>query len=479
MTQLQIGIGHVRRAGCLLMMSLVAACSLAPVYTRPVSAVVPGSFKETPGWQVAVPSESVMRGEWWTLFNDSVLDALERQVPAANQTVAAAKAAYDQSRAVVREQRAALLPTVGLSAGTTAVGSFGSGTPVVSKSGSGANAGDRNYTVGVGATWEPDFWGRIGNAATQAGALAEASHADLVNATLSAQGEVALDYIQLRGVEAQKGILESTVLAYDRALTITTNRYNVGVAARADVLQAETALRNARASTADLDRLRSLFEHAIAVLVGENPSTFSIPPGPVIDSVPEVPAVLPSDLLQRRPDIAAAERSVAAANAAIGIAHAAYFPAFGLSGDAGFNAGGLAALFDSASSLWSLGLTGTLSLLDFGAHSAQVDQARAAYEQTVAQYRGNALVAFQQTEDQLAAVRVLEGVATERDGAAAAANQAEQIARNQYLAGQIGYSDLIVVQATALSARLALVQAVVNRQTAAISLIQAIGGSWK
>lgn len=469
-----------RCVAALLLASAAASCSLAPVYTRPVTATVPASFKEAPGWKVAVPSEAVMRGEWWTLFNDPLLDALEQQVPAANQTLAAAQAAYTQARAVVQEQRATLMPTVALSAGGTAVGSLGSGTPTVGKAaGSTSSAASRNYTVTLGATWEPDFWGRVGNAVTQAGALAEASGADLVNATLSAQGELSLDYIQLRGLEAQKAILDSTVAAYERALTINTNRYAVGVAARADVLQAETALRNARASGSDLDRQRALFEHSIAVLVGRNPSTFSVAVAPFTGSAPDVPAVIPSDLLQRRPDIAAAERRVAAANASIGIARAAYFPAIGLNGDTGFSARSLSTLFDSASSVWSLGMTGALTLLDFGAHSAQVDQARSAYDQAVAEYRGTVLVAFQQTEDQLAAVRILEAVATDRSGAAAAASEAEQIARNQYLAGQIGYADLIVVQATALAARLAEAQALVNRQTAAISLIQAIGGGWQ
>jgi NodT family efflux transporter outer membrane factor (OMF) lipoprotein len=331
----------------------------------------------------------------------------------------------------------------------------------------------------VGATWEPDLWGRIGNSVKQAGALAQASKADLATATLSAQGELALDYVQLRGIEIQQAILAATIDAYQKAFTITTNRYNAGVVARSDVLQAETALRNARADAADLDRQRAAFEHAIAVLVGENPSTFSLPAASLNRAVPEVPALLPAALLERRPDVAAAERRVAAANAAIGIERAAFFPTIDLSGDAGFNARKLGSLFDAASSVWSLGLTGVLTLLDFGARSARVAEARAAYAQTVAIYRQTVLTAFQQTEDQLAAVRVLAVVAHERTAAAVAATRAEEIARNQYLAGQIGYSDVIVAQTAALSARRAEAQSVIDRQSAAISLIQAIGGSWR
>jgi NodT family efflux transporter outer membrane factor (OMF) lipoprotein len=247
---------------------------------------------------------------------------------------------------------------------------------------------------------------------------------------------------------------------------------------RSDVLQAETALRNARADAADLDRQRALFEHAIAVLVGENPSVFTLPPAPRNTTVPDAPSIVPSTLLERRPDIAAAERRVAAANAAIGIERAAFFPDIALSGDVGYNAQRIGALFNPASGLWSLGVSGVLTLLDFGERSARVDEARAAYEQAVANYRQTTLTAFQQTEDQLAAARILETVAAERAGAAAAANGAEAIARNQYLAGQISYADLIVAQTVALASRRAEAQALVDRRTAAISLIQAIGGHW-
>jgi len=460
---------------------LLVGCSLSPTYRRP-QVDIPASFKEEPGWQAAAPADAVARGEWWKLFNDPVLNDLQQQVLVSNQNLAAAKAAYDQSRGLVRELRSSLLPVVSLSASGTKVGSFGEGSPAVGSTGtvssSSTSSGNARYAVSIGASWEPDLWGRIGDSVRQAGALAQASAADLTNATLAAQGELALDYVQLRSLEAQERVLSATIDAYQRALSITQNRYDSGVVGRTDVLQAETALRNARADNADLGRQRAVFEHAIAVLVGVNPSTFKLPDAEWVRVIPDVPAVLPATLLERRPDIASAERRVAAANFSIGIERSAFFPSISLSGDAGYSGRNLGSLFESANSVWSLGLTGALTLLDFGGRSARVDQARAAYEQTVAQYRQTALLAFQQIEDQLAAVRVLKFVASEREAAAVAANRAEEISRNQYLAGQIGYSDVIVVQTAALSARQAEIQAVVDQQSAAIGLIQALGGHW-
>ena len=460
--------------------TLLSGCSMAPHYSRPAQPI-PASFKEAPGWRAAAPSDEIAKGQWWKLFADPVLDELEARVLVSNQNLAAAAAAYRQARATVSEQRAALLPTVDLSAGATRAGTFGSGTTTINNSGgveSSNSSGSKRYTVSIGASWEPDLWGRIGSAVNQARANAEASRADLVNATLSAQGELALDYVQLRGLEAQQAILDATIKAYARALTITTNRYNAGVVARVDVLQAETQLRNARGDSADLVRQRAIFEHAIAVLVGENPSTFAITPAPWNRAVPEVPAVLPSALIERRPDVAAAERRVAAANQQIGIERAAFFPTIGLSGDVGANSSKLGSLFNVASSVWSLGLTGALTLLDFGARAARVKEARAAYEQAAATYRQTVLTAFQQTEDELSAVRVLATVGDERVAAAAAANRVEQLTQNQYLAGILGYSDVITAQTTALSARRTEASAIVDRQVAAISLIQAIGGTW-
>eukprot|EP00741_Cyanophora_paradoxa_P009051 tig00001467_g8764.t1 len=369
-----------------------------------LAAALLSGFKEAPGWRPATPSDALAKGEWWTMFGDPVLDDLERRVIVSNQNLAAAKATYDAARALVREQRAAALPTVSLQTNANDSGGLAANSSI-------KPAG--SIQLGLQASWEPDLWGKIGNTVSQARAQAQASAADLANATLSAQAELALDYVQLRGIEAQKAALDATVVDYERALTITTNLYNAGVSARADVLQAETALRNARGDAADLVRQRALLEHAIAVLVGK----------------------IHRASRSRRPRPGTARA-------------------------------------------WSLGLTGALTLLDFGARTAKVDQARAQYAQTVASYRQAVLTAFQQVEDQLAAVRVLDTVATERAAAATAANAAERIARNQYGAGTVAYSSVIVAQNTALAARNTDILAVVNRQVAAVSLVQAIGGGW-
>jgi NodT family efflux transporter outer membrane factor (OMF) lipoprotein len=441
-------------------------------HTAPTAVAIPASFKEAPGWRVAVPSDEVARGQWWLLFNDPVLSGLEEKVSVSNQTVAASRAAYEQARALVSVQRAALFPT--LSASGSAADSGAS-----SSSGTGGATSSSKYGLSIGATWEPDLWGKLGNSVTQAGALAQASAGDLLNATLSARGELALNYVQLRGIDAQKSLLDATIAGYTQALAITRNRYNAGVAATSDVLQAQTALSNAQGDRADLDRQRALLEHAIAVLVGENPSSFVLASQPWQPVIPAIPSTLPAALLERRADVAAAERRVAAANANIGIQRAAYFPTLSLSGDAGQNAASLGKLFDASSSVWSLGMTGLFTLLDFGAHAGQVAEVKAQFEQASTNYRQSVLTAVQQTEDNLVATRVLAEVSSDRSAASAAADKAEQIAQNQYKAGLIGYADAIVAQTAAYNARNANVQAIISQQSAAIALIQAIGGSWE
>jgi NodT family efflux transporter outer membrane factor (OMF) lipoprotein len=456
----------------------LSGCSFAPTYHRP-TAQIPATFKEAPGWRAAAPADAIAKGQWWLLFNDPVLTDLEAKVAINNQNVAAAAAAYAQARATVRELRASLFPSVTLNSQATRAGSFGSAT-IINNSGtvSSISSGSRRYSVSLGGSWEPDLWGRISNQVSQQKAQAQASEADLNNATLSAQGELAANYVQLRGLEAQKAILDSTVAAYAKALTITNNRYTQGVVAKVDVLQAQTQLNSAQADAADLVRQRSALEHAIAVLIGQNPSSFSLPEQAWNRTVPQVPAILPAALLERRPDVAAAERRVAAANAAIGIEKAAFFPTLTLSGSVGSTSSTLGSLFTAASSIWSLGAQGALTLLDFGARTARVAEARAAYEQAVATYRQTVLAAFQQVEDELAAGQVLAYVGDQRAQAAASATQVEALTQNQYVAGQIAYTDAITAQTTALTARRTEAQAIVDRQTSAITLIQAIGGAW-
>jgi NodT family efflux transporter outer membrane factor (OMF) lipoprotein len=509
----------LRATTALAALFALSACDLAPHYHPPVTATA-SAFKEAPGWQPAQPADAIAKGQWWLLFNDPVLTGLETRVVIDNQNVASYAAQYEQARAAVREARAAFFPTVDLNAGATRAGSFGhtttivtggtgtiggtgtttgTGTGVGTGTGSGTGAGtgtgggttststvtqvsngtgSRRYSITVGASWEPDLWGRVRNSVRQQSALAQASQADLANATLSAQGELALDYFQLRGLEQQKRILDATVAAYSRALQITTNRYNQGVVARIDVLQAQTQLQNAQATDADLSRQRATFEHAIAVLVGQNPSTFTLAEAPWAPVVPDVPGTLPSELLERRPDVAAAERRVAAANANIGVQRAAFFPTIGLTGQLGSEASSLGSLFSASSSIWSLGANLAETLLDFGARSARVAEARAAYDQAVADYRQTVLSAIQQVEDELVAARIYAYVAGQRASAADAATRVEQLTQNQYLGGIISYTDVITTQTTALSAREEAALAIVDRQAAAVSLVQAIGGSW-
>ncbi len=472
-------LSQAAKAIALLGPCALAACNLAPAHRPPTTVAIAPAYKEAPGWSVAVPSDAVARGAWWELFGDPALDALESKVEVTNQTVAQYRAAYAAARALVRVQRSALFPTVTGQASAGRQGSFGNAAPAGSGGTTtpGTTSGD-SFALQIGASWEPDLWGRLGNGVNQARANAQASAGDLANATLSARGELATDYLALRGIDAQRALLDLTCTAYARALAITRSRYGAGSAPHSDVFLAQTALDNAEAERRDLDRQRALLEHAIAVLAGENPSTFALAPVAWQPMVPEVPSTIESALLQRRPDIAAAERRVAAANANIGIQRAAFFPAVTLSGDSGLGASSLGSLFAASSSFWSVGISGLVTLLDFGARQGQVDQARAQFDAAGASYRQTVLTGFQQVEDNLAAQAVYADVARVRDDAADAANRAEGSARAQYLAGTVDYSSVIVAQTAAYAARQNRIQSVVDRQTATVALIQAIGGKW-
>lgn len=450
----------------------LGGCAVGPDYKRPATVDV-SAFKEAEGWVPAAPADALERGPWWSLFNDPVLDQLEARVVVSNQNVALAVAAYAQARALVREQRASLFPTVTLDGGASRSRSSGNTT-----TGTTGRVGN-NYQLSIGGSWEPDVWGRLGRAVDSATAGEQASAADLASAKLSAQGELAANYFSLRQTDAQKTLLESTLAGYQRALEITQNRYASGIAAKTDVLQAQTQLANAQADTAGLQRQRAQLEHAIAVLVGEAPGNFTLPPAEWKPSVPDVPLVVPSELLQRRPDIAAAERRVASANEQIGIAKSAYFPSLSLSASAGSSASRVADLFKAATNVWSLGLSAAQLIFDAGATGARVDGARAAHEQAVARYRQTVLTAFQDVEDQLSATRVLLTQQELRRQASQAADQVEQQVLNRYRSGQVSYTEVITAQATALSARRALVQAMADRQTTAVALIQSLGGGWQ
>ncbi|HZV92512.1 MAG TPA: efflux transporter outer membrane subunit [Caldimonas sp.] len=452
-----------------LALSALGACTVGTPYVRP-DAPTPPAYKEAAGWVPAEPADALERGAWWTLFGDAELDRLESKVEVSNQNVAAAVANYAQARALVRVDQAALFPTLGATAGASRSGG-GGGSGGVSRSGNSLQAG-------LDASWAPDVWGRLRLAVSGAEASAQASEADLAAATLSAQALLATDYFALREADAEEALLRRTVAGYERAVTITQNSYDAGISAKTDLLQAQTTLENARATLVGLTHQRAQLEHAIAVLVGLPPADFRIDVAPWVMNVPTVPPGVPSTLLQRRPDIAAAERAVAAANAQIGIQRSAYFPSLSLSGSFGFASSTASRLFSAPSSLWSVGLSVAQTIFDAGATRARVEGAEAARDAAVAQYRQTVLAAFQNVEDQLSASRTLEAQEGSRRRASAAADLVEQQLLNQYRAGQVGYTSVVTAQASALSARQTLVQLVSSRQASAVALIQALGGGW-
>jgi len=457
-----------------VLLALGACTALAP--DQKVDPPTSAQYLEPPpGWMAAAPADTLARGPWWTLFGDPVLDQLAPQVAVSNQNVAAAAAAVEESRAAVREQRAAFFPSLSLNAGATRSGTGGHATASVS---AGASNGTR-FSLGLGASWEPDLWGRIANTVSAATATAQASEADLANATLSAQTTFVIDYLSVREADAETVTLQTTIAGYERALQITRNRYNAAIAQKSDVLQAQTTLANAQADLAQLQQQRAQLFHAMAVLAGQPPATFQLPAGDWHSAaVPAVPVGVPSELLQRRPDIAAAERRVAAANADIGVARAAYFPSLTLSGSANQGAAHLGDLFNASSFAWSLGVSLAETIFDGGARTARVDQARAAWKQAVAQYRQTVLTAFSSVEDQLSAATSLEQQQALRQIASQAADQTEQEMQNRYKAGLVAYTDVVTAQASALSARRALMQVSLDRQTAAINMVAALGGGW-
>jgi len=465
--------------------SILTGCAVGPTYKVPTSAESP-VYKEAEGFVVAAPADTLEKGPWWELFGDPVLNDLAASVEVSNQNVAAAVANYAQARALVAQQRAALFPTVNLTGSADRTGSRrgSSAGTVVTNNGvttvTGGSGGSNNtsYQLNIGGSWEPDIWGRLRAGVTGAQASAQASAADLAAARLSAQGELAADYFQLRELDAELGLLATTIEGYERVRQITSNRFNAGIAAKSDVLQAETQLANAKDNQLGLVLQRAQLEHAIAVLVGKTPATFSLAVAPWTQTVPDVPTGLPSTLLQRRPDIAAAERRVAYANEQIGIARAAYYPDISLSAAYGTAGTAVGDLFKASAAAWSLGLSAAQTIFNGGATRAAVQGAEAAQEAAVATYRQTVLSAFADVENQLAATRVLVQQQAVRKQASVAADQVEAQLLNRYKAGQVSYTDVVTAQATALSARQSLVQAQASRQATAVALIQSLGGGW-
>ena len=460
--------GRARLAWLLALAALLGAagCAVGPNYKRPVSAV-PAAFKESAGWKAASPADTAPRAPWWEIYADPLLNGLESQVAVSNQSVLQAAAGYEEARQLARSDRTAFLPEV------SASGSANRSRATVSGNISTA------YQAALQASWEPDIWGRIRRTTQADVATAQASAAELAAVTLSVQSALAQDYIQLRVVDARRQLLADAVVAYRRTLTISTNRYNAGVATKSDVISAQTQLDDARAQVVEVGVARSQLEHAIAVLLGRMPADFTVDPRPgPIAVAPEIPAVVPSDLLERRPDIAQAERSMAVANARVGVQTSAYFPAISLTGSDGYQGSPLHSLFSAPFRFWSLGGSISDALLDWGQRHDQVLAAKAAYQAEVASYRQTVLSAFQQVEDSLSTLRILSDEETIQRAAVDEAAEAARIALNEYNAGTVDYTTVAAAQVAELNNRETLLGIQQTRLTSSVALVAALGGGW-
>jgi NodT family efflux transporter outer membrane factor (OMF) lipoprotein len=450
---------------------------VGPDYVRPTTVEASPVYKEVEGWKPVQPKDDTIRGAWWEMFEDPELSALEQRIEASNQTLASAEAQFREARALVGVAQAAFFPkaTVGvgvtrsLASSTLSPGTF---TPV------GKNTA---YTIPLDISWTLDVFGQVRRSVEANRASAQASAAAAAFSRLTLETELAVDYFQLRTLDAQAQLLEDTAAGYEKSLELTENRYNAGVAARTDVATAETQLKTTQAQAIDVGVQRAQLEHAIAVLVGESASVFSLAPSPLNLSAkpPSVPVGIPSELLERRADIAQAERSVASANAEIGVALAAYYPTVTLSASGGLETATVSKWFNIASSrFWSVGPTVTETIFDGGLRSSQTEQARATYDATVASYRGTVLTGFQQVEDNLAALRILESEAEVEADAVKAAETSTTLTINQYKAGTVNYIDVVTVQAIELTDKITAVNILGRRMTSCVQLITALGGGW-
>jgi len=457
---------------CVLMLS---ACAIGPDYQRPQVAE-PAQYKQAQGWRQASPSDSLARGAWWELYGDRQLNGLIEKLNSANQSVAQSEAQYRQAQALARSARGSLFPSVDLSAGKTR-SSQGTGSSSSSLSSSSSGIRD-TYSTQLGVSWEADVWGKLRRGLEANEASAEASFADLAAMRLSQQSQLVQNYLQLRVIDEQKRLLEATVAAYQRSLSMTENQYRAGVSGKAAVAQAQTQLKSTQADLIDLIWQRAQLENAIAVLIGLPPAQFSLAETKDIPALPEIPLGLPSQLLERRPDIAAAERSVIAANANIGVAKAAYYPDLTLSLSGGYSSSTFADWISLPNRFWSVGPKLATTLFDGGQRSAEVDRTEAVYDQTVAKYRQTVLDGFREVENFLVQLKVLEDEAAVRQQALDAARESLRLTQNQYKAGLIAYLDVVVVQATALSNERSVLTLLQSRLVTSVQLIAALGGGW-
>jgi NodT family efflux transporter outer membrane factor (OMF) lipoprotein len=455
--------------------SLLAACSLAPAYKPPATEEVP-SFKEAGDWMPAQPADARQRGPWWEVFDDPKLNSLEQQLNAANPDLQAAIARFQQARAIARQDVSNEFPTLGLGASATRARSSATG-PFSSLYGN-KSVTSNDFLATLNLNWEIDLFGRLRNVANAAKAQAQSTEADAAAVALSLQAELASDYFSLRGDDTTIALLEDTIKVYDRAYELTKNRYQEGISAATDVDQADTQRQSARAQLAGVRRDRAQLEHAIAVLLGVMPSAFSLESAQLAGSVPVIDSGLPSALLQRRPDVARAERAMAAANAQIGVARAAWFPVFTLTGDAGFQSLSGSQWLKAPSHVWSVGPAATVPLLDFGARSAVNQQARASYDEAVANYRKTTLTAYQEVEDNLAALHHLADEVAADEAASKSAQSAANHSDKRYDAGVADYVEVTTTHTAALQEERDAISARVLQLNAAVALVRATGGGW-
>lgn len=464
-----------RLLGLVLTGVLLSACAVGPDYQRPELAV-PQQFNAVDGWTQANPSDALERGAWWELYADPQLNALVAKLNSNNQSVAQAEAQFRQAQALVRNARAAFLPSADLSVGKTR-SSQGTGSSNSSLTSSSSGIRD-TLNAQVGVSWEADVWGKLRRGLEANEASAEASYADLAAMRLSQQSELVQNYLQLRVIDQQKRLLEATVEAYERSLKMSENQYRAGISGKDAVAQAQTQLRNTQASLIDLIWQRAQFENAIAVLTGQPPSGFKLAEINDIPKLPAIPVSVPSQLLERRPDIASAERSIIAANANIGVAKAAYYPDFSLSLSGGYSSSQYQDWISAPNRFWSVGPKISLPLFDGGQRSAEVDRNEAVYDQTVAKYRQTVLDGFREVENYRIQLKVLGDETVVQEQALESARESLRLTTNQYKAGLIAYLDVVNVQTTALSTERSVLNLLQSRLIASVQLIAALGGGW-
>ena len=451
---------------------IVGGCSVGPDYKKPSNAF-PNTFKEIKGWKQANPRDIELSDKWWEIFKDPRLNALEQQINIGNQSIAQAEAQFRQSQSMVQTATAAYFPTANASASASRFKAVSGETKAVS-------GVKYLFNTALSVAWEPDIWGSVRRQVESSRANAQASAATLQALRLSTQATLAQDYFLLRVFDAQINLLNDTVKTYQKTLTITENRYAVGMAAKSEIVQAETQLQSAQAQAINIEVQRAKVEHAIAILIGKTPAEVSIPVGSLNTFLPAIPVSIPSELLERRPDVAIAERQAAAANALIGVAKAAYFPTLNLAANNGQQNNSVSNLMNSASRYWTLGPAAfAIPLFDGGFRGAQMQQTIDAYDASVAAYRQAVLVSFQEVEDNLAALRILEQEMLVQNKAVESAQKAVLLTTNQYKAGTISYLNVMIDQAAALANEKTAVDLQGQRLTAAVLLIKALGGGWK